>query len=129
MGDTEDMDSVRLEWPSCTRRQRPMCPPAKPHLLWPMMAPRRVPPKRTPIRSFGPSDDGSRVVWQPTGLELLEAMGWQTGQFIPGELLRPAQRVLEGGRTGEFDLLCPAGRTFAFAVAWQPGGPDESLCE
>ena len=74
-------------------------------------------PKENPNPILRASGDGSVLYANQPAVRLLEAMGWQAGQPLPEELLRPARRVLEGGGQRDFDLLCPMGRTFSFAVA------------
>ncbi len=65
------------------------------------------------LRVFG---DGAVLYANQPAIRVLKAMGWRAGQGLPEELLRPARRAMEAGETLEFDLLCPAGRTFSFAA-------------
>ncbi len=74
-------------------------------------------PQENPNPTLRASGDGRVLYANPPAVRLLETMGWQAGQTLPEQLLQPAQRILEEGETREFDLLCPAGHTFAFAVA------------
>jgi len=74
-------------------------------------------PEENPNPTLRASGDGTVLYANRPALRLLEALGWQSGQPLPEALLRPARIVLEWGETCEFDVLCPAGRTFSFAMA------------
>ncbi len=74
-------------------------------------------PKENPNPIIRASGDGPVLYANQPAIALLEAMGWHAGQSLPEELLRQARLVLEGGGKRDFDLLCPAGRTFSFTVA------------
>jgi len=74
-------------------------------------------PEENPNPILRATGDGPVLYANQPALRLMEAMGWQAGHPLPEELLRPVRRVLETGEKQEFDLLCPSGRTFSFAMA------------
>lgn len=74
-------------------------------------------PQENPNPVLRIAGDGAVSYANRPALRLLDAMGWQTGEPLPEEMLRSVRRVLEEGETREFDLLCHAGRTYSFAVA------------
>jgi two-component system sensor histidine kinase/response regulator len=73
-------------------------------------------PTENPNPILRVSADGAVLYANQPAVTLLEAMGWQAGQSLPEELLRPVRRVLEEGERRDFDLLCPVGRTFSFGI-------------
>jgi PAS domain S-box-containing protein len=73
-------------------------------------------PEENPNPVMRVSGGGPLLYANKPAIRLLETMGWQTGMPLPEELLVPARHVLEVIDKYDFDLLCPEGRTFAFAL-------------
>jgi len=74
-------------------------------------------PQENPNPTLRVSGDGAVFYANQPAFRLLEAMGWQAGQPLPEDLLRPVRHVLAGGEKHVFDLLCRMGRTFSFTMA------------